>query len=193
MYILIDNYDSFTYNLYHYLAAKVGEVKVIRNDACSVEEIKALKPKAILISPGPCDPQDAGICLTLIKKLKKEIPIMGVCLGMQAIGEALGGKIIRSPLPVHGKTDQITHDGQKLLAHIPSPFTVTRYHSLCIDPNSLPHGLIASAYSPDGVIQAVYHEKYPLWGVQFHPESIRTEYGHDIIENFIQLAEDFYV
>ncbi len=193
MYILIDNYDSFTYNLYHYLAAKVNNVNVIRNDACSVKEIEALNPRAILISPGPCDPQDAGICLQMIKELKHHLPIMGVCLGMQAIGEALGAKIIRSPLPMHGKTDNITHDGQKLLRDIPSPFTVTRYHSLCIDPSSLPNDLIASAYSPDGIIQAIYHKKYPLWGVQFHPESIRTEYGHEIIQNFIQLVEEFHV
>ncbi len=192
MYLLIDNYDSFTYNLYHYLAAKVDEVKVIRNDACSVSEIKELNPRGILISPGPSSPQNAGICLDMIKALQQDIPIMGVCLGMQAIGEALGGQIIRSPKPMHGKIDKITHDGQKLLKNIPSPFHVTRYHSLCIEPSSLPDELIASAYSDDKVIQAIYHKKYPLWGVQFHPESIRTEYGHEIIENFIQLVEEFY-
>ncbi len=192
MYVLIDNYDSFTYNLYHYLAEKVDKVHVIRNDACSVEEIKALNPKGILISPGPCDPQAAGICLEMIKKLKQNTPIMGVCLGMQAIGEALGGKIIRSPKPMHGKIDKVMHDGQKLLKAIPSPFSVTRYHSLCIEPSSLPDEFIASAHSGDGVIQAIYHKQYPLWGVQFHPESIRTEYGHEIIANFIQLVEEFH-
>ncbi len=193
MYILIDNYDSFTYNLYHYLAAKVNKVEVIRNDAYGVEEIKALEPKAILISPGPCDPQNAGICLEMIKALKKNVPIMGVCLGMQAIGEALGGRVILSPKPMHGKTDEIIHNGKKLLAGIPSPFTVTRYHSLCVEAQSLPQEFTVAARSSDGVVQAIYHKKYPLWGVQFHPESVRTEYGHDIIRNFIQLVEEFYI
>lgn len=193
MYILIDNYDSFTYNVYHLFAMHCNaEVRVIRNDALTVNEIRALKPKGILISPGPGEPKDAGICVEMIKRLKADIPMFGVCLGLQSMAEALGATIIRAPLPMHGKVSSITHNDDKLLKNIPQNFTVTRYHSLCIAPDTLLGGLIASAYSDDGVIQAVYHQQYPLYAVQFHPESIRTQYGAQMIQNFLQLVEDFY-
>ncbi len=193
MYILIDNYDSFTYNVYHLLASHTDEdVRVIRNDALTVEEIMALNPKAILISPGPGDPHDAGISLELINKCKTFLPIMGICLGLQSIAESLGAKIIRAPKPMHGKVSQISHNDPKLLKDVPSPCEVTRSHALCIDPATMPSDLVASAYSNDGVIQAIYHKEYPLWAVQFHPESIRTEYGHVMITNFLKLVEEFY-
>lgn len=193
MYILIDNYDSFTYNVYHLFAMHSNdEVRVIRNDALTIDEIKALNPKGILISPGPGTPKDAGICVEMIKELKTNIPMFGVCLGLQSMAEAFGATIIRAPLPMHGKVSQITHSDKKLLKNIPKKFSVTRYHSLCIDPTTLPDDIVASAYSDDGVIQAIYHKKYPLYAVQFHPESIRTEYGDKMIQNFLKLVEDFY-
>lgn len=193
MYILIDNYDSFTYNVYHLFAMYSNdEVRVIRNDALTIDEIKALNPKGILISPGPGKPIDAGICVEMIKELKTNIPMFGVCLGLQSMAEAFGATIIRAPLPMHGKVSQITHSDKKLLKNIPKKFSVTRYHSLCIDPTTLPDDIVASAYSDDGVIQAIYHKKYPLYAVQFHPESIRTEYGDKMIQNFLKLVEDFY-
>ncbi|MFV0431071.1 MAG: anthranilate synthase component II [Alphaproteobacteria bacterium] len=193
MYLLIDNYDSFTYNVFHLLASHCSdEVKVIRNDAISIEEIAQMSPKGIIISPGPCTPKDAGICVPLIKELKASIPILGICLGMQAIGEAFGASIIRSPLPMHGKVDKITHHDNKILKDIPSPLYVTRYHSLCIDANTLPKDIIPSAHSDDDVIQAVYHQELPLYGLQFHPESVRTQYGDRMIQNYLNLVKDFH-
>lgn len=180
--LLIDNYDSFTYNLVHYLADIGVESDVVRNDAISPEE--ALKAKAIIISPGPCDPDKAGICLDVIKQ-NQSTPILGVCLGHEAIGQAFGGKIVRTH-PMHGKTSPITHTNKSVFAGIPSPFTATRYHSLIIAKETLPDELEITAKTEDGIIMGVQHKTLPMHGVQFHPESIASEHGHDILKNFIE-------
>lgn len=188
MYILIDNYDSFTYNLFHYLGSFGVEVVVRRNDAVSVEEVLAWKPDAIVISPGPCDPDRAGICLELIRRAAGRVPILGVCLGHQSIGQVFGGRVVRAPKPMHGKMSSITHRGEGLFATLPSPFRATRYHSLMVEPTELPEDLEVTATSEDGVIQGLQHRKWPIHGVQFHPESIETEHGMQIISNFLDLA-----
>jgi anthranilate synthase component 2 len=188
MFLLLDNYDSFTYNLRHYLGELGAEVEVRRNDAISTEDILALGAEGIVISPGPCDPDRAGICLDVIEKAKDKLPILGVCLGHQCIGQVFGGRIVLAPKPMHGKISEITHTGNGLLDGIPSPFKATRYHSLTIDPDSLPDCLEVTATSDDGVIQGIAHKDLPIHGVQFHPESIASEHGHRLIQNFLEIA-----
>ena len=186
MILLIDNYDSFTWNLVHYLAEAGAEVTVRRNDAISVEEALAMAPEGIVISPGPCDPAQAGICLDLIRAAAdRAIPLFGVCLGHQAIGQAFGGKVVRANRIMHGKTDAITHDGTGVFAGLPSPLTATRYHSLTVEPESLPNCLRVTATSDDGTIMGLIHEALPVEGVQFHPESIASEHGHEMIRTFL--------
>ncbi len=186
MFLLIDNFDSFTYNLWHYLGEMGAEVEVRRNDAVSVDEALAMAPEGIVISPGPCDPDRAGICLDLIARAAGIVPILGVCLGHQAIGQVFGGTVVRAPTPMHGKVDHIHHDGSGLFAGIPSPFQATRYHSLVVDRASLPPVLRMTAWSEDGLIMGLAHRDLPVWGVQFHPESIETEHGHRLLGNFVE-------
>ncbi len=188
MFILIDNYDSFTYNLYHYMAELGAEVEVFRNDEKTVAEIKAMKPEGIILSPGPKTPDDAGICLEVVETLAGDIPILGVCLGHQAIGQAFGGKVVRAPELMHGKTSEILHDGSGVFAGLPSPFVATRYHSLTLEPETFPDALTVTARTADGVIMALQHPEMALFGVQFHPESILTEHGHALLQNFIDRA-----
>ncbi|MGN7867964.1 anthranilate synthase component II [Paracoccus sp. 22332] len=186
MILLIDNYDSFTWNLVHYLAEAGAEVVVRRNDALTVDDALAMQPDGIVISPGPCDPAQAGICLDLIRAAAdRAIPLLGVCLGHQAIGEAFGGKVVRANRIMHGKTDAISHDGTGVFAGLPSPVTATRYHSLTVEPDSLPNCLRVTATSDDGTIMGLIHEALPIEGVQFHPESIASEHGHDMIRTFL--------
>ncbi|RMC32410.1 anthranilate synthase component II [Paracoccus alkanivorans] len=186
MILLIDNYDSFTWNLVHYLGEAGAEVVVKRNDALSVEEALALQPDGIVISPGPCDPAQAGICVELIRAAaERELPLFGVCLGHQAIGEAFGGKVVRASRILHGKVDAISHDGSGVFTGLPSPLKATRYHSLTIEPESLPNCLRITARSDDGTIMGLIHADLPVEGVQFHPESIASEHGHEMIRNFL--------
>jgi anthranilate synthase component II len=184
---LIDNYDSFTWNLVHYLGTLGARVNVRRNDEISVEEAQA-DCDAIVLSPGPCTPREAGICLDLIRAAGSTTPIFGVCLGHQAIGEAYGGEVVRAPVPVHGKTSQILHWGQGVFSGIEGPFSATRYHSLIVERSSLPEGLAVTAETEDGLVMALSHARHPVHGVQFHPESILSEHGHRILENFLALA-----
>ena len=188
MILLIDNYDSFTYNLVHYFGELGADIEVHRNDTLSVDEALALKPEAIVLSPGPCDPDKAGICLELVKRAAGKIPIFGVCLGHQTIGQIFGGKVIRAPLCMHGKMSRISHDGKGVFAGLPEGFEATRYHSLTLDPDQIPDCLEITARSEDGVIMGVQHKDMPIYGVQFHPESIASEHGHDILANFMKLA-----
>jgi len=185
--LLLDNYDSFTYNLAQYLGELGCQVEVHRNDRISVEQIAQRKPERIVISPGPCTPQEAGICVELIQKLAGKIPILGVCLGHQAIGAAFGGKIIRAPKLFHGKTSQIRHDGSGVFRGLPNPFTATRYHSLIVERKSLPAELQVTAETDDDIIMGMQHRQYPLMGVQFHPESVLTESGKHLLKNFLSL------
>ena len=186
MLLLIDNYDSFTYNLVHYLGELGADVDVRRNDSLTVEDALALKPQGIVLSPGPCDPDKAGICLPLIEAASKAgVPLMGVCLGHQAIGQAFGGKVVRAPVPMHGKVDSMRHDGRGVLKGLPSPFRATRYHSLIVERSSLPSCLEVTGETEDGLIMALSHKELPIHGVQFHPESIESEHGHRILENFL--------
>jgi len=187
MILLIDNYDSFTFNLVQYLGELGAEVVVYRNDELSVAEIQKLKPKKIVISPGPCTPAEAGVSVDVIKQCFKTIPILGVCLGHQALGVAFGGKIIRAPQIMHGKTSQIFHDEQTLYKNIPNPFTARRYHSLIVEKATLPKELVITAWTEDGIIMGLRHQDYPVIGVQFHPESILTTAGHDLLRNFLHL------
>lgn len=189
MFVLIDNYDSFTYNLWHYLGELGAEVQVVRNDAHSVAEIMAMGPDGIVISPGPCDPDRAGICLELIARCAGHLPLLGVCLGHQAIGQAFGGKVVRAPQPVHGKTCQIHHNGTGLFSGVPTPFLATRYHSLVVDRNSLPSCLEMTAWTDDGLIMGLAHKEFDIHGVQFHPESIASQHGHQMLGNFLALAK----
>ncbi|KPF87660.1 anthranilate synthase [alpha proteobacterium AAP38] len=189
MLLFIDNYDSFTWNLVHYLGELGAEMAVWRNDSLSVDEALALKPEAIVLSPGPCDPDRAGICLPLIHAAAEhKIPLMGVCLGHQAIGQAFGGKVIRAPEPMHGKLSDVFHEGRGLMADLPSPFKATRYHSLIVEKETLPDCLEATSWLPDGMIMSLSHKILPIHGVQFHPESIASEHGHKIFDNFLKLA-----
>jgi anthranilate synthase/aminodeoxychorismate synthase-like glutamine amidotransferase len=188
MILVIDNYDSFTYNLVQYLG-ELGETpEVRRNDAAAIDEIRTLRPEAIVISPGPCTPAEAGVSAPLIEALAGRVPILGVCLGHQCIGAACGGLVVRGAAPVHGKTSRIHHDGRTIFTGLPSPITGTRYHSLVIDPGRLPAALEVSARTDDGVIMGVRHRSALVEGVQFHPESVLTEYGHAILRNFLALA-----
>jgi len=189
MYILIDNYDSFTYNLYHYLIDLGADVAVHRNDQISAEAVVEQRPSGIIISPGPCTPNEAGICLDLVEKAKLVVPVLGVCLGHQSIAQAFGGKIIRSPYVMHGKTSEMHHTGDALFKDLPSPFLATRYHSLTVDPASLPDCLMVTAKTTDGIIMGLTHREYDLYGVQFHPESIASEHGHSLIKNFLKLCD----
>jgi para-aminobenzoate synthetase component II len=183
--LLLDNYDSFTYNLAQYLGELGCTLEVHRNDKISVEEIARRKPERIVISPGPCTPQEAGISIELIQKLAGKFPIFGVCLGHQAIGAAFGGKVIRAPKLFHGKTSEIQHNGKGIFESVPNPLTATRYHSLIVERKSLPRDLIVTAETRDGIIMGLRHRRYPIDGVQFHPESVLTEWGKTILKNFI--------
>ena len=188
MFILIDNYDSFTYNLYHYFLELGADVSVIRNDEISPEQVLAQKPSGIILSPGPCTPNEAGICLPLIEKAAGRVPLMGVCLGHQAIGQAFGGQVVRAPIVMHGKVSAISHSGEGLFKGMPNPFNATRYHSLVVERESLPDCLEITAETDDGLIMGLQHKNLPLHGVQFHPESIASDHGHDLLKNFLQLC-----
>jgi anthranilate synthase component 2 len=188
MIILIDNYDSFTFNLVHYLGSLGADVVVHRNDKISVEDVIALQPDGIVLSPGPCTPDDAGICLDLIDQASATIPILGVCLGHQAIGQAFGGKVIRAPQMVHGKLSQISHDATGVFRGINGPFQATRYHSLIVERATMPAELKVNAQTADGLVMGMAHESRPLHGVQFHPESIASEHGHLMLRNFLDIA-----
>jgi anthranilate synthase component 2 len=189
MFLLIDNYDSFTYNLLHFLGELGAEMVVRRNDKLSVDEALAMKPEGIVLSPGPCDPDKAGICLDLIgAAAKRRLPLLGVCLGHQAIGQAFGGRVVLAPQPLHGKLSRITHGGRGLFAGLPTPFSATRYHSLMVGRDGLPNCFEVTAESEDGVIQGLAHRELPIHGVQFHPESIASEHGHKLLKNFLTLA-----
>ncbi len=190
MIILIDNYDSFTFNLVHYLGGLGADVVVHRNDKITADEVLAADPDAIVLSPGPCTPNEAGICLDLIDKAAETIPLLGVCLGHQAIGQAFGGKVVRAPVPVHGKLADITHTNSGVFRGINGPFKATRYHSLVVERASLPQGLTVNAET-DGLIMGMMHTKLPVHGVQFHPESIASEHGHLMLKNFLDLAADW--
>ena len=191
MILLIDNYDSFTYNLFHYLGELGAKVVVKRNDELTADEALAMKPEAIVLSPGPCTPNEAGICMDLIRKAEGKVPILGVCLGHQAIGQVYGGSIVRAPAPMHGKVSRIHHTGKSVFRGLNNDFEATRYHSLTIAPESMPASLEVTATSSDGVIQGVMHKSYPVHGVQFHPESIASENGHALLQNFLNLAREF--
>jgi anthranilate synthase/aminodeoxychorismate synthase-like glutamine amidotransferase len=184
--LLVDNYDSFTYNLYQYLGELGAEVRVVRNDELSAEAAIALSPERIVISPGPGTPDQAGITLDLIRRAKGRIPVLGVCLGHQALGQAFGGEVRRAPKLMHGKTSQIHHDGRSVFARLPDPFTATRYHSLVVERDSVPGSLEISAWTDDGIVMGLRHREYPLEGVQFHPESILTTVGKDLLRNFLE-------
>lgn len=188
LFALIDNYDSFTYNLLHYMAELGAEVKVFRNDEISVAELAKMTPEGIVLSPGPKTPDFAGICLQLVEELSGDIPILGVCLGHQAIGQVYGAKVVRAHELMHGKTSEIEHNGSGIFDGIPSPFTATRYHSLTLEPETIPKILKITAKTEDGVIMGLQHESLPLYGVQFHPESILSQHGHKLLQNFIRLA-----
>ncbi len=185
MILLLDNYDSFTYNLLHYLGELGKEVIVKRNNIVSVKEIMAMKPEGIVISPGPGIPDDSGICIELTKEASGKIPILGVCLGHQTIGQVFGGKVIRAKKPMHGKISKITHTGKGVFAGLPNPFNATRYHSLIVEKESLPDCLEITAQTEDGIIMGLQHKEFNVHGVQFHPESIASEHGHALLKNFV--------
>ncbi len=188
MILVVDNYDSFTWNLVHYLAELGAETRVVRNDELTAAEAWASKPEAVLLSPGPCSPNEAGICLDLLATAPEAMPIFGVCLGHQAMGQAFGGEVIRAKSLMHGKTSPIEHDGKGVFRGLPSPFTATRYHSLAVKLETLPDVLEVTAWTADGEIMGLSHRTRPIHGVQFHPESIATEHGHDLLANFLDLA-----
>ncbi len=194
MILVVDNYDSFTYNLVQYLGDLGADVLVRRNDAITVDEIGALRPRAIVLSPGPCTPREAGITVPVVRRWGAEIPMLGVCLGHQAIGEAYGGQVVRAGRIMHGKTSELAHDGTGLFRGLPSPLTVMRYHSLVVEPASMPNGLRVTARATDvpSEIHAVEHERDPVWGVQFHPESVLTVGGRELLANFLALADEFH-
>ncbi len=188
MFLLIDNYDSFTYNLFHFRGELGATLEVRRNDVLSVDQALAMQPQGIVMSPGPCDPDRAGICLELVAAAAGKLPMLGVCLGHQAIGQAFGGKVVRAPACMHGKLSRVHHDGRGVFEGLPSPFTATRYHSLTIEPAGLPEVLEVTAEAEDGVIMGLQHKELPIHGVQFHPESIASEHGHALLANFLRLA-----
>jgi len=189
--LVIDNYDSFTYNLVHFLGELGGESEVWRNDKITLDQVADIAPEAIVLSPGPATPDTAGICLSLIDRFAPTTPILGVCLGHQALGQAMGGEVIRAPHLMHGKTSKINHSGKGLFRGLNSGFEATRYHSLIVRPQSLPDVLEVTASTDDGLIMGMQHRRYPSHGVQFHPESIASENGHAILQNFLNLARDF--
>lgn len=189
MLLLIDNYDSFAYNLARYLIELGCEVLVVRNDAISVDQVRQLSPEAVVISPGPCTPKEAGVSCDLIRELAPVTPILGVCLGHQAIAAALGGSIVRAPEPVHGRTSNVYHDGADLFAGLPNPMRATRYHSLIVDEATLPSELIVTGRTKEGIPMALRHRNWPLFGVQFHPESVLTQQGRLLLGNFLALAK----
>ena len=189
---LVDNYDSFTWNLFHDIGSLGAEVTVVRNDAVTVDELLASNPDAIVISPGPCTPREAGISLDLVKRAGERVPVLGVCLGHQAIGDAYGGDVVLAPRPMHGKISTINHEGQALFRGINSSFKATRYHSLIVDEATLPSELIVTARSDDGVIMGLSHRDHPVHGVQFHPESIASENGRVILKTFLDLADAWH-
>ena len=186
--LVIDNYDSFTYNLVHFLGELGAKLTVYRNDKISVDDVVAMDPEAIVISPGPCTPNAAGICLSLIERVGPDLPIFGVCLGHQAIGQAYGGKVVRAPTLMHGKVSTVHHTGRSVFRGINGDFRATRYHSLTIDPESLPEVIEVTATSDDGAIMGAMHKSHPVHGVQFHPESIASEHGHRVLQNFLDIA-----
>jgi anthranilate synthase component 2 len=189
MILVIDNYDSFTFNLVHYLMELGAETHVVRNDMLTAGEALALRPQAVLLSPGPCTPNEAGVCLDLIAAAAEaKLPLLGVCLGHQSLGQAFGGTVVRAPQVMHGKTSAISHDGSGVFAGLPSPYEATRYHSLLVRESDLPSCFAVNARSEDGIIMGMRHKELPLHGVQFHPESIATEHGHALLANFLTLA-----
>jgi anthranilate synthase component 2 len=188
MLTLIDNYDSFTYNLVHFLGELGAETQVYRNDKVTVDEVLSEAPEAILLSPGPCDPDRAGICLELVRRAAPVVPILGVCLGHQTIGQVYGGRVVRAPYLMHGKLSKVHHTGKGIFAGLPQDFSATRYHSLVVDRDTLPAELEVTAETPDGIIMGMQHTCYPVHGVQFHPESIASEYGHQLLANFLDHA-----
>src|SRR5579863_3083327 len=188
MIVLIDNYDSFTFNLVHFFGDLGADVCVHRNDKISASEVLAADPDAIVLSPGPCTPREAGICLDLIAKASGKVPLLGVCLGHQAIGDAFGGKVVRAPAPVHGKLSEIRHAGAGIFHGINAPFQATRYHSLVVDRKTMPRELTVTAETDDGLVMGLAHTKLPTHGVQFHPESIASEHGHLMLKNFLDIA-----
>jgi anthranilate synthase component II len=189
MILVIDNYDSFTFNLVHYLLELGAGVEVVRNDMLTADEAIAMQPQAVVLSPGPCTPNEAGVCLDLIAAAAKaRLPLLGVCLGHQSLGQAFGGAVVRAPQVMHGKTSAMSHDGTGVFAGLPSPFEATRYHSLIVREDDLPDCFAVNARSPDGIIMGMRHKQLPLHGVQFHPESIATEHGHDLLANFLDVA-----
>ena len=190
MILLVDNYDSFTWNLVHYLGGLGAEVEVRRNDTLTVDEALAMKPEAIVISPGPATPDDAGICCDLIARAAREgVPVFGVCLGHQAIGQVFGGDVVRAPLPIHGKLAMVQHKGEAVFRGINGPFKATRYHSLVVKRDTLPAALGITAETEDGLIMGLSHKELPVHGVQFHPESIASEHGQTILKNFLDMAK----
>lgn len=188
MILLIDNYDSFAHNLARYLRKLGQEVKVTRNEAVDVAAIRRLAPQAIVLSPGPCTPDEAGCSLDLVRQLHRELPMLGICLGHQTIAAALGAKIVRAKSPMHGRTSVVEHDQAEMFDGIPTPFTVCRYHSLIVDPSSVPNELQTTATTADGTIMALRHREYPVFGLQFHPEAILTEHGFELLHNFLKVA-----
>jgi anthranilate synthase component 2 len=189
--LLIDNYDSFTYNLFHYLGELGADVRVKRNDEISVADALGMKADAIVLSPGPCTPNEAGICLDLIQEANGRVPILGVCLGHQSIGQVYGGKIVRAKEPMHGKLSRVRHTGKSVFRGLNNDFEATRYHSLTIAPETVPADLEVTATTEDGTIMGVMHKRHPVHGVQFHPESIASEQGHALLQNFLDIARDF--
>jgi anthranilate synthase/aminodeoxychorismate synthase-like glutamine amidotransferase len=190
MYVLIDNYDSFTYNLLHFLGELGAEVAVYRNDSITPEEVLDLGPEGIVLSPGPCDPDRAGICVDLVGRAVGKVPVLGVCLGHQSIAQAFGANIGRAPILMHGKVSNIRHFGTDIFKDIQSPFSATRYHSLIVENSRLPNCLEVTAESDDGLIMGLSHKEYPIFGVQFHPESIASENGHELLNNFLKITKN---
>ncbi len=188
MFLLVDNYDSFTYNLYHFLGELGARITVKRNDALTADEALEMEPQGIILSPGPCDPDQAGICLELVAKAAGRLPLLGVCLGHQAIGQAFGGRVVRAPHPMHGKLSPIRHEAEGVFEGLPSPLSATRYHSLTVERDSLPDSLEVTAETEDGTIMGLKHRELPVHGVQFHPESIASEHGHALLHNFLAIA-----
>ncbi|MFQ5955532.1 MAG: anthranilate synthase component II [Kiloniellales bacterium] len=188
MYLVIDNYDSFTYNLVHFLGELGAETEVRRNDAITVDQVIRMRPQGIVLSPGPCDPDRAGICVELVERADDHIPVLGVCLGHQAVGQAFGGRVVRAPVPMHGKLSTINHNGSGVFRDLENPFQATRYHSLVVERETLPECLAVTAESEDGLIMGLAHRERPVHGVQFHPESIASQHGHKLLEGFLRMC-----